>query len=1260
MPFKKTKLKNINVGSSVPSAPSPTSTFLNSKGLPKEAKDVKLDQIINNANNIKAKTTTSKTLFSKQGQNKKILFTAETVVPQPKELSPFEREFEALKNKDVFSPMGNIPSMKSGGGKEKRDSALIRSEISELQKEFEQSTDSKRKELLKHQIMVLNEELLSPDLGALDQFLDDFNRWLLGRGKQEDHELTPWGRLPLSNVDPSISEYLMGFYTKRQNFLQELMKLKNYAIFNLDLNTAYLYFKYIIRGKLDDPATLNYLTQWDNILKLDEETKTKYGIDDETAAALESYYDRSKVSASAKDPTQVLLTKKTNATPEIDILTNSNEDLQIKKKRFRIMGEIIKRLSKELENLNYRLGIAKNTFSNYTLFREKISKYEEVMKTKQEEVQKKVQDFWELARELYSLGEKEYVDAVIWENNDNNQIKYLELQKGMETFIGGGIYGTKEEADIESYLKDQIEGIDTRMDTEDRRLAFETALENPEANHELKQMAQKFKQEDIDAIKFGDKKPAPSSKEMREIQILTTTNKYIDKKLENLLQEGPLDEDDDDFESKKEQIDKTLGMRNQIEKSIINKKIQQNQLDPSALDALVQRQKEEEVKRKNELDITRKKTKLKENMEELEQYKYKLSQNPQIYGDVMERIKKENSRLEMDLMIEEDTNDLINKKIEKLSSLQQSKPSIDGRPTQFKSELDAGIKVKRKRLPPKVYAGFKSYRDSIRSQFMIINTKIEKLTKSVNDKPQPITLNYNNLKTEISNFNTQFTQIQNTKDLNLKEIDTEMVDLDNNITVYNQKLYKKLFYNTNNGRKLIPGPTPIPILGNLHQLGKQPHQAFFKMTKKFGHFFRVWMGDRYAIVTSDPKLVREIWVQNLDSFNSVPKTPSTTIISNNFRGLVSAEGERWKILRAITGSAFSMLKIKTLATTIIEKQTNQLISQMKEISLSTKKYDPARYNKKFSMNVILNYVFSEEIPWNESVYEGNIHRLTGPIDRLFKEFAIGHLGDYIQFLNKPYYLYKKLQGPPIDVVTGFIREIYEQHLKTIDRENPRDLLDSIIIELNQKEIEPDVAVFVGNNMILAGTDTSSTTITWFMLLMANNPNIQEKVYEEIKQVFKNGGENQTDFITCKDTNKVPYLNATIKEVMRYKPIAPLGLSKVSLEDCNIGEFYLPKGTQVVQNTYALCRSQDFWIEPEAFRPERFLNDNHTDHFLPFSVGPRHCIGLNLAKEEIFSACANIILNFKISRINDQLIDEYENFGTTISPNPFEIILETRQ
>eukprot|EP01132_Coremiostelium_polycephalum_P003648 gene3648-4545_t len=465
----------------------------------------------------------------------------------------------------------------------------------------------------------------------------------------------------------------------------------------------------------------------------------------------------------------------------------------------------------------------------------------------------------------------------------------------------------------------------------------------------------------------------------------------------------------------------------------------------------------------------------------------------------------------------------------------------------------------------------------------------------------------------------------------------------------------KLVYNTRNGCKQIPGPTPLPIIGNLHQLGKQPHRSIFAMTKKYGHFFRVWMGDRYAVFVSDPKLVRDIWVNNFDSFNSIPKTPTSTVISFGFKGLTFSEGERWKYLRSITASAFSMLKIKTLATTIVENQTTNLINQMKHYSDNKKIYNPFRFNKKFSMNIILNYVFSENIPWDEGVYEGNVNRLAGPIDELFKSFRIGRLGDQVKVLQKPWYYYQKFRGHPVHVVHKFIREIYQEHMNTIDFNNPRDLMDSMIIELKNKGMDTQTAIYVGMNLILAGTDTSSTSITWFMLLMANNPHVQEKIYDEINEVFKNGSDT-IDCILPKHMNKLPYLNATIKEVMRLKPVTPFGLSKICREDVQLESgYYIPAGTQVLQNTFGLCYSSDYWVDPESFKPERFLgSETHNDYFLPFSVGPRHCIGLNLAKEEIFSACGNIILNFKINRVSDQLIDE--NGGKPIpGPIPLPII-----
>eukprot|EP01132_Coremiostelium_polycephalum_P005490 gene5491-6838_t len=226
-------------------------------------------------------------------------------------------------------------------------------------------------------------------------------------------------------------------------------------------------------------------------------------------------------------------------------------------------------------------------------------------------------------------------------------------------------------------------------------------------------------------------------------------------------------------------------------------------------------------------------------------------------------------------------------------------------------------------------------------------------------------------------------------------------------------------------------------------------------------------------------------------------------------------------------------------------------------------------------------------------------------------------------------------GTPRDQIKTFIKEIHEDHLKSLDPQNPRDLLDSFIIGCKENGLDPELPINIGIDFLMGGTDTSSATIEWFTF-------------------------SSKPFLSLKSKREAIYSNAVIKEVMRIHPIGPLGIPRVAHNDIFIDEYFIPKGTQMIQNNYTLSHSSDFWENPQDFIPERFLDDKHSDVFIPFSVGPRNCIAQSLAQEEIFAICTNFILNFQVSPLDgvDQ-IEEDAIFGLTLVPKPYGLKLKSR-
>eukprot|EP01132_Coremiostelium_polycephalum_P003800 gene3800-4729_t len=445
----------------------------------------------------------------------------------------------------------------------------------------------------------------------------------------------------------------------------------------------------------------------------------------------------------------------------------------------------------------------------------------------------------------------------------------------------------------------------------------------------------------------------------------------------------------------------------------------------------------------------------------------------------------------------------------------------------------------------------------------------------------------------------------------------------------------------------------LPILGNLNLLGKRPHVDLTNLSKQYGNsILRFWMGDHYTLVVTDPHLVREIWVKNFDNFINRPHFPSMKLFSNNYRDLALGDEQYWRPNRAIVSAAFTRTKIKNLATTIIENEGGFLCDSLKTFVSTGEPLYPRLYCKKYALNIVLKYIFSEEIPYTESVHEGNMDKLQGPIDQIFKAAGSARLDDFISIIAPFSYIYRRINGMRKRKVRNFVQEIFEKHKSSLDRQNPKDLLDTILIESEEKNWDPQISLSIAVDLILAGTDTSASTIEYFMLYMSNYPEIQNKAFTELEKVVGKGNK-----VNLSHRQSTPYLNAVMKEVMRMKPVAPLGLPRSCHSDITIDGIFIPKGAQLIQNIYGLLHSPDYWDRPNEFIPERFLTaDDQPENiaFIPFGVGQRNCIGQSLAYEEIYIAISNILMNFEISSIDGKMIDDTELFGLTIKPKIFGI------
>ena len=196
-----------------------------------------------------------------------------------------------------------------------------------------------------------------------------------------------------------------------------------------------------------------------------------------------------------------------------------------------------------------------------------------------------------------------------------------------------------------------------------------------------------------------------------------------------------------------------------------------------------------------------------------------------------------------------------------------------------------------------------------------------------------------------------------------------------------------------------------------------------------------------------------------------------------------------------------------------------------------------------------------------------------------------------------------------------------------------------------------------------GIETTSTTMSWVVLLLALHPNVQDKMWAEITALTDRGSESRA--MTLDDEPHLPYVEAVITEVLRYSSIFPLSIFHSTLEDVHFHGYDIPKDTMIVPNLYGLHHDPAIWGDPATFRPERFVTpegrvSKPVDAIMAFSWGKHGCIGEKLARNTIFLFVTTIFRKYRIIPNPERpkpCIDYTPTF--IMQPKPYEYVLELR-
>ncbi|KAK7280721.1 hypothetical protein RJT34_25788 [Clitoria ternatea] len=452
-------------------------------------------------------------------------------------------------------------------------------------------------------------------------------------------------------------------------------------------------------------------------------------------------------------------------------------------------------------------------------------------------------------------------------------------------------------------------------------------------------------------------------------------------------------------------------------------------------------------------------------------------------------------------------------------------------------------------------------------------------------------------------------------------------------------------HKTNHARAhLPPGPPPLPLIGNLHQLNNSsPHHSLWQLSKRYGHLMSLRLGSKQAIVISSSKLAQQVLKTHDQKFASRPQFLGPRKLSYNGLDLGFAPySPYWREMKKICIlHLFSSHRVQSFRS-VREYEVAQMIKKLSHNVDSGKVVNLTENLMSFTSSLICRIGFGKRYGCEyEEVVElgkGNQRsRLQVLLNEAQELLAVFCFSDYFPLLG----WVDRLRGIlwRLDKVFKELDLFYESVIYDhMDSTKTKDQQVAYIIDILLQLLDHHSFSFPFTlhhikallmNIFIAGTDPSSATIVWAMTALLRNPEVMSKVQGEVRNLFCD-----KDFINEDDIQSLPYLKAVIKETLRLFPPSPLLLPRETMEPCELNGYQIQPKTLVYVNAWAIARDPETWEEPERFYPERFLDDSNLveikDNYfemIPFGAGRRMCPGKHMGVVNVELCVGNPVHSF---------------------------------
>lgn len=421
-----------------------------------------------------------------------------------------------------------------------------------------------------------------------------------------------------------------------------------------------------------------------------------------------------------------------------------------------------------------------------------------------------------------------------------------------------------------------------------------------------------------------------------------------------------------------------------------------------------------------------------------------------------------------------------------------------------------------------------------------------------------------------------------------------------------------------------PGPPGTPVMGVMREFNSDQLGFIERAQREYGDI--VWMRFLYvpALFLYHPDQIEYVLATNPKNFKKSMSLRSNffqTLVGN---GLLTSEGEEWKRQRRLSSPAFHRHRISAYADTMVD-YTKRLYSSWQ----TGQELDMHREMMRLTLEIVVRCLFRADV-------SNDVDHIGQTLKELVKPFASQATLKWIlnNRLPTPEHLrFHRLARRIDDVVYRIIAE------RRASGKDEGDLLSMLLAmrdedgsQMTDQQLRDEVMT-----LFLAGHETTALTLAWSWYLLGTNPDAEKRFHEELDQVLGVRSPEMSDLQQLKFTEQI------VKESMRLYPPA-YGLGREAINDCEIGGYPVPSGTQVFMFQWVTQRDDRFFDQAEKFKPSRWTKEFEEQlpkyAYFPFGGGPRACIGASFAMMEMMLVLATIGQRFRLQVVPEHPVEIY--------------------